>query len=216
MKISAVGLAVVKAFEGCLKPVPDRPGFFKPYVCPAGKLTIGWGHTNDHGRKFASGDVWSQKECDDELASDMAGFERAVEKHVTAPLTQEQFDALVSFTYNCGEGNLLKSTLLKKVNAKDYKGAAAEFGKWNRGGGQVLPGLTRRRKAEAQLFAGLVNDALATAGVAKVKPLPMPQQVDAPEAVSPVPPPPDIEPTPAPEKPGVFARFWTNFLKGQR
>jgi lysozyme len=177
--MSQAGLAIVRAFEGCLKPIGG--GKFKPYICPAGVLTIGWGHTNHHGRKFSATDVWTQKECDDELASDMVGFERAVLKHVKVPLAQHQFDALVSFTYNCGEGNLLKSTLLKKVNTKEFAGAAAEFAKWNKGDGKVLPGLTRRRRSEALLFAGDDSGALAVAGAARLKPIAMPQQVDAPK-----------------------------------
>lgn len=177
MKISNNGLAIVQAFEGCLKSVGG--GKFKPYVCPAGVLTIGWGHTNHHGRQFKAGDIWTQAECDAQLVEDMKGFEAAVTRRVKTPILQHQFDALVSFTYNCGEGNLLKSTLLKKVNAGDFAGAAAEFHKWTRGGGQMLPGLVRRRKAEALLFQGKTREALVTAGVSRV-PGPMPQGVDTP------------------------------------
>ena len=69
-------------------------------------------------------------------------------------LLTHQYDALVSFCYNCGEGNLAKSTLLKKVNAADHVGAAKEFHKWNKGGGKVLAGLTRRRASESLLLSG--------------------------------------------------------------
>jgi lysozyme len=182
LHLSAEGGALVRSFEGCLKPLGD--GTFQPYVCPAGILTIGWGHTNDNGRKFTSRDVWTKGECDAEFRADMGRFETAVRHRVKVSLTQHQFDALVSFTYNCGEGNLAKSGLLRKVNAKDFEGAVDEFAKWNRGAGKVLAGLTRRRAAEAALFRdGDHHAAHAEYRAARdaAPPEPMPQQVDAPE-----------------------------------
>jgi lysozyme len=116
--------------------------------------TIGWGHTNHLGRQFNMDAVWTQQECDAEFLSDMKVFEGHVHRLVTVPLTQLQFDALVSFAYNCGQGNLAKSTLLKKVNARDFAGAAQEFGKWVKAGGMTLKGLVRRRKYESRLFLG--------------------------------------------------------------
>jgi len=111
----------------------------------------------------------------------MEVFERAVRKLVTVPLNSHQFDALVSFCYNCGEGNLSRSTLLKKVNAGDHVGAAKEFHKWNKGGGKVLPGLTRRRASESLLYQGIPD--LDYDGKADPQPPkePMPQAVDNPE-----------------------------------
>ena len=94
-------------------------------------------------------------ECDEAFLEDMEGFEKAVRRLVKVPLTANQYDALVSFCYNCGEGNLAKSTLLKSVNAGDHAGAAAEFHRWNKGGGKVLPGLTRRRASESLLYQGI-------------------------------------------------------------
>lgn len=91
------------------------------------------------------------------LAKDLSGVEAAVLAKVTVPLNDNQFGALVSFAFNLGAGNLGKSTLLKKVNAKDWAGAASEFAKWNKAGGKVLNGLTRRRAAEAALFARAVT-----------------------------------------------------------
>ena len=85
----------------------------------------------------------------------MAIFEKAVTRNVTVQLNQDQFDALVSFTFNLGEGNLKQSTLLQKVNAGDFAGAAKEFPRWNKAGGQVLPGLVRRRASEALLFQSI-------------------------------------------------------------
>lgn len=86
------------------------------------------------------------------LRKDLLKYEAAVDKLVKVPLDLNQRGALVSFTYNLGEGNFGKSTLLKKVNAKDFVGASKEFAKWNKAGGKVLAGLTRRREAERQLF----------------------------------------------------------------
>lgn len=86
------------------------------------------------------------------LSQDLEYFERVVESRVTSPTQQWMFDALVSFTFNLGEGNLNKSTLLKLHNQNDYEGAAAEFIKWNKAGGQTLNGLTRRRASEERRY----------------------------------------------------------------
>jgi len=159
LHLSKQGAALVQAFENCLQPVSGiTPKRFRAYRCPAGVLTIGWGHTNDHGRRFDEGTVWTQADCDFAFAEDMAHFEAAVRRLVTVALKQEQFDALVSFAYNCGEGNLEKSTLLRKVNAGDFAAAALEFPRWNRGGGRVLAGLVRRRASEALLFQGIADN----------------------------------------------------------
>ena len=79
-------------------------------------------------------------------------MKNAVSRYVSVPLTQNQFDALVSFCYNVGQSSLLSSTLLKKLNNKDYKGASNEFLKWNKSGGKVLQGLVNRRKDEREVF----------------------------------------------------------------
>ncbi len=86
------------------------------------------------------------------LAQDLKKFESAVNTAVKVPINQNQFDALVSLTYNIGIGAFKDSTLLKKLNVKDYKGAAEQFPRWNRGGGRVLNGLVKRRKIEMELF----------------------------------------------------------------
>lgn len=142
VKISNAGLSLIKGFEGFRS---------KAYVCPAGVLTIGYGHT---GPDVKPGMTVTEERGTELLAKDVSRFERAVDKFVKVPLTQNQYDALVSFTYNVGEGNFQSSTLLKKLNAKDYAGAAAQFNRWNRGGGKVLSGLVRRRAAERKLFEG--------------------------------------------------------------
>ena len=150
--LSPSGGALVKTFEGCHRRDGSR---FKPYVCPGGVLTIGWGHTNHSGRPFDRAARWTQDECDAAFDEDMAGLARRVMALVKVPLKQHQFDALVSFAYNVGLGNLKASTLLRKLNAGDYAGAALEFHRWNRSNGRVLPGLVRRRAAEALLFQGI-------------------------------------------------------------
>lgn len=150
--LSTKGADLVKAFESCMEAVS---GGFRAYLDPVRVLTIGWGHTNHNGRRFDANSVWTQAECDVEFQSDMTTFEHAVNNAVTVPLNQDQFDALVSFTFNLGEGNLRSSTLLRKLNAGDYVGAAQEFKRWNKADGRVLPGLTRRRACEALLFQSI-------------------------------------------------------------
>lgn len=139
MQISKAGLDLIKQFEGL---------YLKAYRCPAGVPTIGYGHTAG----VAMGQTITQQQADDYLRRDVRQFERAVARLVTVPLTQGQFDALVSFAFNIGDGALAQSTLLRLLNAGDYAGAAAQFDRWNKAGGRVLPGLVRRRAAERALF----------------------------------------------------------------
>jgi lysozyme len=179
--LTPAGANLVKHFEGCKTRIAHDQ--YKPYYCPAGVLTVGHGHTNHHGRKFSANDIWSQKDCDDAFTEDMKGFEAAVRRLVKVKLMPWQFDALVSFCYNCGEGNLSKSTLLKKVNAGDFEGAALEFHRWNKGGGKVLNGLVRRRASEALLFQNIPDlDYDGEADAIEPMAEPMPQEVDAPKA----------------------------------
>ena len=88
------------------------------------------------------------------LLEDVEVFEEAINKLVEVPLEQNQFDALVSWTFNLGSTNLKNSTLLKVLNDKDYEGVPAQIKRWNKAGGKVLQGLVRRREAEALLFQG--------------------------------------------------------------
>lgn len=159
LHLSVEGANLVKAFESCMAPV--GAGRFRAYFDPVGVLTIGWGHTNHHGRPFHEGEIWPQQACDQVFTEDMDHFEVAVKELVKVELNQQQFDALVSFTYNCGDGNLGKSTLLRKLNAEDYDGAALEFHRWCKGRDPktheliTLKGLVRRRASEALLFQGI-------------------------------------------------------------
>lgn len=174
MKISETGLNLVRAFEGCHRSIGG--GKFQAYLDPVNVLTIGYGHTNHHEPKITSSTVWTQQQCNEALARDIGIFEEAVGRLVKVPLAQHQFDALVSFAYNLGEGNLGKSSLLRKLNAGDYKGAAAEFPNWTRAGGNVLAGLVRRRNSEMLMFLGYPDFNYDG------KPDAMPHQVDPPQS----------------------------------
>jgi lysozyme len=157
--ISQRGVDLIKHFESCLKPVTVKGvQMFAAYADPAHGWkvpTIGWGTiTYEDGRKVAQGDLINQARADELLAWELGVKAEAVRRLVNVPLNSDQFAALVSFAYNVGPGNLGRSTLLKKLNAGDYAGAADEFPKWNRAAGKVLRGLTRRRNSERNLFLG--------------------------------------------------------------
>lgn len=123
--------------------------------------TIGWGTTEPiHGIRPHEGMRITQQQADSLLLDHLKSYEQTVKTSVTYPIHQNQFDALVSFTYNCGKGALKTSTLLKKLNQGDIHGAAQEFLRWNKAGGQVLAGLTRRRTAEMELFLTPPEDPL--------------------------------------------------------
>ena len=141
MEISQEGLSLIKKFEGCE---------LEAYKCAAGVWTIGYGSTND----VEEGMEISQERADMLLLEDVDVFEEAVNKLVEVPLEQNQFDALISWTFNLGPTNLKNSTLLKVLNNKDYDGVPAQIKRWNKAGGKVLQGLIRRREAEALLFEG--------------------------------------------------------------
>ena len=149
LKISDAGIALIKQYEGLrLAAYPDPGSKGEPY-------TIGYGHTSASGApKVWPNMVITKDEAETILRLDLLKFEVAVNNAVTTPITQNQFDALVSFAYNCGVGNLQTSTLLKRVNARKFDEAATEFSKWTRSCGRVMPGLLKRRRAEADLFAG--------------------------------------------------------------
>lgn len=140
MKISQKGVDLVKFFEGLE---------LKAYKDSVGVWTWGYGSTGPHVTPCKVG---TKEEAEKLLKKDLERFEKGVSDLVKVALNQNQFDALVSFSFNLGLGNLKSSTLLKKLNAKDYIGASKEFERWNRAGGKVLTGLTRRRIAERDLF----------------------------------------------------------------
>lgn len=164
MRTSPAGRAFIGRHEGLR---------LAAYRDAAGVWTIGYGHTAAAGPPApAAGMTIGAAEAEAILGRDLARFEQAVTRLVAVPLTQAQFDALVSFAFNVGEGALARSTLLKKLNAGDVAGAAAEFGRWNKAGGRVLAGLTRRRAEERALFeergGAVVSTAAAPASVPRV------------------------------------------------
>ena len=133
------GLELIKKFEGCK---------LKSYLCPAGVPTIGYGHT--YGVKLDR--TISVQEAEVLLDHDYQEAEDAVLSLVTVPLMDNELAALTSFVFNLGATNLSTSTLLKKLNKSDYKGAAEEFDKWVWAGSKKLNGLIARRAAEKELF----------------------------------------------------------------
>ena len=137
--INKAALEIVKEFEGYRE---------RAYKCPAGVWTIGYGHTDG----VREGMRCTRLEADLWLEADLSEAERGVDYLVKVPLTENQRGALVSLAFNIGVGAFGGSTLLRYLNAGDYRKACEEFHVWNRGGGKVLPGLVRRRAVEAALF----------------------------------------------------------------
>lgn len=135
------GVALIKSFEGLR---------LEKYRDAVGKWTIGYGHLILPNENFPR--PITEAEADALLRKDLQTSERGVHRLVTVDLDQDQFDALVSFTFNLGAGNLQSSTLLKLLNQGEYTQAADQFLRWNKAGGRVLSGLTRRREAERALF----------------------------------------------------------------
>lgn len=158
MKLSEKGRKLIKHFEG----VKNRP-----YLCPALLWTIGVGSVlypdqakwpmdkrKSYPLRPEHNRIWSDSEIDNLFSHDVLRFERGVERYVTVPLSQGEFDCLVAFSFNLGLGTLQKSTLRQKLNRGDKAGAIESLLKYNKAGGKVLKGLDLRRKAEAALFTG--------------------------------------------------------------
>lgn len=149
MNTSTAGLRLIMQSEGC---------YLTAYKCPAGVLTIGYGHTSAAGSpEVHPGQKITQDEAVAILKLDVLSFEHYVTESVKVPLTQNEFDALVSFVFNVGPGNFRKSSLLKKLNKGDKASVPAELLRWDRAGKKVLPGLTKRRQAEAALWSGATS-----------------------------------------------------------
>ena len=139
MKISEEGIALIKKFEGCK---------LEAYLDAVDVPTIAYGRTKD----VKIGDICTQQQAEDWLEEELVEYAGYVEKAVTVPLEQNQFDALVSWTYNLGPASLNRSTALKLLNMSEYDGVPAQLKRWNKAGGKVLDGLVRRREAEAEMF----------------------------------------------------------------
>lgn len=154
---SKQGITLIHSFEGFARKLPD--GSVQAYPDPGtgGKpWTIGWGSTTDEdGKPIEPGTIWSKERADRRFEQHLGQFERQVITALGSSIhntSQEQFDALVSFTYNVGAGALTSSTLLRMHKAGNHAGAADQFGRWNKAGRRVMAGLTRRRAAEAELY----------------------------------------------------------------
>lgn len=169
MKLSPAGEALMHKFEGYRD---------KPYLCPAHIWTVGYGHVlyqeqirlpmvrppgktkedipmirSEYPLKPEDNRVWTKPEIDELFRADVGTFERGVLRLVPGVVgRQGAFDALVSFAYNAGLGNLQRSQIRMRANRGDWEGAAESFRQWTKGGGKVLPGLVRRREAEIALF----------------------------------------------------------------
>ena len=142
MSAKSIAIEIIKPFESCK---------LTAYKCPADVWTIGWGST---GPDVHAGLVWTQEQADNRLMLDVVRFERGVQSLVKVKLSDGQLGALISFAYNVGLQALHDSTLLKLLNAGDYKGASEQFLRWNKANGKVLNGLTRRRQIEKGVFDG--------------------------------------------------------------
>jgi lysozyme len=152
LKLSNAGTAFIARFEGCV---------LRLYNDPAGHCTVGIGHLVHHGRcdgraseaPFRNG--ITRERAFELFRQETAGFAQAVRRHIRVPLNQAQFDALLSWAFNCGAGVLQTSTLARKLNAGDYAAVPGELARWNKAGNPPRPmaGLTRRRTAEGRLFS---------------------------------------------------------------
>lgn len=141
MRTSPAGIAAIQRFERCV---------LHTYRCAAGVCTIGYGHT---GKEVVPGLVWTAAQADAALVADLARFERAVATVITAPMTQGQFDAMVSLAFNIGAAAFEKSTLARRFNAGDVPGAGAQFVVWHKAGGKMNDDLLDRRARELWMFA---------------------------------------------------------------
>ena len=141
MTINSEGVNLIKSFEGME---------LEAYLDAVDVWTIGYGHT----KTAEPGMVITEAQAEELLREDLAEFEEAVTEAVEVSINSNQFSALVSFCFNLGAGSLFQSTLLKLLNQGDFQGAADQFPRWDKAGGQALEGLTRRRKAERALFLG--------------------------------------------------------------
>lgn len=165
MKTSEAGLSIIRKFEGLrIKAYPDPATGGEPW-------TIGYGTTSSAGvGKVKKGMVITEVQAESMLVRSLENYEKAVLKALVKTPTQHQFDALVSFAYNVGPLNMSRSSVVKYLNAGDVEKAAGAFMLWNKAAGRVMPGLTRRRAAERDLF--LKADQVASAapgGVSKAQ-----------------------------------------------
>jgi len=141
MKISEEGISLIKKFEGCK---------LEAYLDAVDVPTIAYGRTKD----VKIGDICTQQQAEDWLEEELVEYAGYVNEAVKVELTQPQFDSIVSWTYNLGPSNLNRSSMLRVLNTSDYDNVPEQIMRWNKAGGRVLPGLVRRREAEAEMFKG--------------------------------------------------------------
>lgn len=156
------GYALIRKYEGYLRPLNDGTDRVRPYLCPANVATIGWGSTRyfsydglsarSTGRVKMSDEPITRERAEECFRGELYQNEMAVDRYITVKIHPLMRDALVSFTYNCGEGALRSSTLRRVINKQDWQRVPREFAKWRMGGGRILRGLERRRAEEARLF----------------------------------------------------------------
>lgn len=180
MKTTPIGRRLIQAFESCMKAIPGRPGWFKAYLDVVGVVTIGWGTTRSDVPDLTLDTEWSQQRCDDVFAASLGKYERYVAQGAGGvALHWFQFDALVSWVYNCGYS--ASSAVWKAIAEGNHDRVPVLLARWNKAGGKVYNGLVRRRKAEGELYTGDVDAASRTAQVRLSAPdEPMPQKVDTP------------------------------------
>lgn len=186
MKMSKVGLDLLKRWEGCR---------LKSYKDSAGIWTVGYGLTSAAGIiPVTEGLTITQAQADDYLARALVKYEQAVERAITRPMTQPQFDAMTSLCYNIGPGAFAASTVVRRFNAEDIAGAGEAFLMWTKAGGKELQGLVNRRHDERRMFLSAGKPVEA-----------------APEPQAPIPPPPQEsppEPSPVPPSASHSAMAW--------
>jgi lysozyme len=137
---SIIGISLIKRFEGLS---------LSTYQCPAGINTIGYGHIIKPHEQFS---IITEQQAEELLVQDLVKAEQAVSRNISVSLTECQFDALVSFTFNVGGGALQRSTLRQKVNSDEHDTVPAEFMRWVWAGGKKLPGLIKRRQLEGEVY----------------------------------------------------------------
>lgn len=171
MRTSARGISLIKQFEGF------RQNAYQDVV---GVWTIGYGFTKD----VKAGDIISRAQADERLAEELREYEQAVMRATGGDVTQSQFDALVSFAFNVGIKGMSGSSVIKAHRRKDYQAAARAFALWNKAGGKVWPGLTRRRAAEAALYLEPVPDDVSDPVEGPAQPMPQAVEPERPMSAS--------------------------------
>lgn len=175
-----IDIPIIQAFESCLKKV--GPDSYTTYFCPARVLTIGWGTTRDDVPGLAQGEVWTREKCDQIFAGSLDKYGDMVTRAIAGrktPLSPHQFGALRSATYNCGQ-KVLAGNVGRAVREGRDADVPMYLARWNKGGGRVLAGLVRRRKAEGLLYQGNIAEAYRIAEATVPGSMPQSREVPKP------------------------------------